>query len=128
VKLFRRKNRDDELVDMNERSPQLGLRYKDLALLGHLSDQGADLNEPRHVIYYCYAPSEAVAQGMAREAEEHGFTAEVKEPFPESHGRWSVVCEVTAATTPDFVRSSDDFFQALADRNDAEYDGWEAGV
>jgi hypothetical protein len=27
-----RKRRDDEPVDMNERSPQLGIRYKDLAV------------------------------------------------------------------------------------------------
>jgi hypothetical protein len=128
VGLFRRKSRDDTAVDINERSPQLGLRYKDLALLGQLADHGADLNAPRHVIYYSYAPSESVAQAMARDAEEQGFSALVKAPFAESRGTWSVVCEITAATTPDFVRSSDDFFQGLADRNDAEHDGWEASL
>jgi hypothetical protein len=35
VRLFSRK-RDDEPVDMNERSPQLGLKYKDLAVLDQL--------------------------------------------------------------------------------------------
>jgi hypothetical protein len=127
VGLFRRKQRDTP-VDMNERSPQLGLRYKDLALLGQLANQGANLTEPRHVIYYCYATSEAVAQTMARDAGEKGFSATVKAPIPESRGQWSVVCEITAVTSPDFVGSSDDFFQDLADRNDAEYDGWEASV
>ena len=41
---------DDEPVDPNERSPQLGLRYKDLAVLGQMMDHGADLTESRHVV------------------------------------------------------------------------------
>ena len=128
VGLFRRKDRDDTPVDMNARSPQLGIRFKDLAVLGALAEQGADLTEPRHIIYYSYAPSEAVAHAMARDAEAKGFTAAVKPPLPEARGQWSVICEVTATTSPEFVVSSDDFFQDLADRNDAEYDGWEASV
>lgn len=57
---------------MNERSPQLGLRFKDLAVLGQLMEQGADLSQPRHVVYYSYAPDQAVAQAMAQEAEASG--------------------------------------------------------
>jgi hypothetical protein len=37
-----------------------------------------------------------------------------------------MVCERHAVTSPDFVREADDFFQDLADRHGAEYDGWEA--
>lgn len=51
---------------MNERSPQLGLRYKDLAVLDQLMKSGADLTQPRHVIYYSYAPTESVAQAMCK--------------------------------------------------------------
>jgi hypothetical protein len=29
---------------MNERSPQLGVKYKDLAVLRHLMERGADLS------------------------------------------------------------------------------------
>jgi hypothetical protein len=125
--LFSRK-RDDEPVDMNDRSPQLGLRYKDLLVVGQLMQNGADLTQSRHVIYYSYAPSEAVAQTMGTEAETKGFAAAVREPLPELPGQWSVVCETHAVTSPDFVRESDDFFQGLADRHGAEYDGWEASV
>jgi hypothetical protein len=39
-----------------------------------------------------------------------------------------VISETRAVTSPDFVRESDDFFQNLADRHAAEYDGWEASV
>jgi hypothetical protein len=47
VRLFGRK-RDDEPVDMNERSPQLGLKYKDLMVLDQLMKSGADLTASRH--------------------------------------------------------------------------------
>jgi hypothetical protein len=125
--LFRRK-RDDEPVDMNERSPQLGLKYKDLAVLGKLMEGGADLTQPRHVVYYSYAPSEETGQEMRAEAETRGFAATVREPLSESPGQWSVICETHAVTSPDFVRESDDFLQGLADRHGAEYDGWEASL
>jgi hypothetical protein len=127
VSLFRR-SRDDEPVDMNERSPQLGVRYKDLAVLDQLMKSGADLSEPRHVVYYSYAPGEGVAQAMRHEAETNGFGASVREPLADFPGQWAVICETHAVTSPDFVREADDFFQGLADRHGAEYDGWEASA
>jgi hypothetical protein len=39
-----------------------------------------------------------------------------------------VVAETHAVTSPDFVRDADNFFQELADRHGADYDGWEASV
>jgi hypothetical protein len=113
---------------MNERSPQLGVKYKDLAVLDSLIKNGADLTSSRHVIYFSYAPSEAAARAMGLEAEADHFTADIREPLPEYPGQWAVVCEKYAVTSPDFVREADDFFQALADRHGAEYDGWEASV
>jgi len=123
--LFRRK-RDDEPVDMNARSPQLGVKYKDLMVLDQLMKNGADLAASRHVVYYSYAASEDVAQAMAREAEAEYWSAEVREPLPKFPGQWAVVCQKHAVTSPAFVRDADDFFQGLADRHGAEYDGWEA--
>jgi regulator of ribonuclease activity B len=127
MRLFRKKG-DDEPVDMNERSPQLGLKYKDLLVLDQLMKAGADLTQPRHVISYSYAPSEDVARAMRDEAEANGYASAVREPLAEYPGQWSVVSEIEAVTSPDFVRDADDFFQALADRHGAEYDGWEASV
>jgi transposase len=89
VRLLRR-SRDDEPVDMNERSPQLGVKYKDLAVLDQLMKSGADLTKPRHVLYYSYAPTEDVAQAIGREAETNGFAASVREPLPDFPGQWSV--------------------------------------
>src|SRR4051812_48435963 len=62
MRLFRRWRECDEPVDLNERSPQLGLRFKDMLVLDQLSKNGADLSQTRHVIYYSYAPGEEVAQ------------------------------------------------------------------
>jgi hypothetical protein len=126
VRIFGR--RDDEPVDMNERSPQLGLKYKDLAVLGQLMKSGADLSHSRHVVYYSYAPSEDVAQAMQQEAETNGFAATVREPLADFPDQWAIVCEKHAIASPDFVRDADDFFQGLADRHGAQYDGWEASV
>jgi Regulator of ribonuclease activity B len=123
-----RKRRTDEPVNMNERSPQLGVRYKDLAVLDQLMKNGADLSESRHVIYYSYAPSQETAQAMQREAEMNGYAASVREPLPKFPSQWAMVCETQAVTSPDFVREADDFFQTLADRHGAEYDGWEASA
>jgi Regulator of ribonuclease activity B len=127
VRLFRR-GRDDEPVDMNERSPQLGLRYKDLAVLDQLMKNGADLTQSRHVVYYSYAPSDEVARAMGSEAEAGGYTASIREAQAEFPGQWGVICQTHAVTSPDFVREADDFFQGLADRHSAEYDGWEASL
>jgi hypothetical protein len=128
MRLFGKKRGDDEPVDPNERSPQLGLKYKDLMVLDQLMKSGADLTASRHVIYYSYAPSKEVAQAMEGEAAEAGWKPEVREPLPDFPDQWGVVCERHAVTSPDFVREADDFFQDLADRHGAEYDGWEASA
>jgi hypothetical protein len=65
---------------------------------------------------------------MAVEAEARSFSATVREPLPQYPDQWPVVCEITTVTSPEFVRESDDFFQALADRHGGDYDGWEASV
>ena len=127
--LFRRRAaRNEALGDPDDRSPQLGVKYKDLALMGQLLEAGADLKEPRHVIYYNYAPSSDVGRTMATEAEIRGFAATVEEPLPKYPGQWLVRCEMTTALLPDFVRDTTDFFEDLAFRHQAEYDGWEAAV
>ena len=65
---------------------------------------------------------------MEREAKDAGWEPEVREPLPDFPGQWGVICERHAVTSPDFVREADDFFQGLADRHGAEYDGWEASA
>ena len=124
--LFRRER---QAVDPNERSPQLGLKYKDLALLDQLTKAGADLDQPRHVLHYLYFTDAASAEAAAADARVNGFDSRVNEPLPEATGHWGLVCEkhgvVTDALT---VRGTTDFFDGIAERHQGEYDGWEASV
>ena len=126
--LFRRK-KDDEPVDMEARSPKSGLKYKDIALMGQLMQQGADLNLPRHALYYLYFGSQEAAEAGAPEARAAGYTCEVREPLAAYPDQWSLVCERPDAVLDIAgVRQADDFFQAIADRHQGVFDGWEAAV
>ena len=126
---FFRKKRDDEPVDMEARSPETGLKYKDIALLGQMLQQGADLTKPRHALYYLYFPSEDVATEAAGDGRAAGYTCEVRVPLPHYPDQWSVVCERPDALLDiDGVRNADDLFQGIADRHGGEFDGWEAAV
>jgi hypothetical protein len=129
VNFFRRKKKDDQPVDMNARSPQTGLKYKDIALLGELMKQGADLTKPRHALYFSYFRSHEAAEHGATEARAAGYQCEVREPMPQYPDQWSLVCERHDAVLDiEGVRAADDLFQGIADRLDGEFDGWEAAV
>jgi hypothetical protein len=127
--LFKRKKEDDKPVDMEARSPQTGLKYKDIALLGQLMQQGADLNLPRHALYYLYFGSRDAAEAGAPEARTAGYTCEVREPLPAYPDQWSLVCERPDAVLDIVgVRQADDLFQGIADQHQGTFDGWEAAV
>jgi regulator of RNase E activity RraB len=128
VALFRRNRRDAEAFDPDARSPQLGVKYKDLLLLDQLMKLGSDLTQPRHVIHFSYAPSPEAQASMAGEARDRGFEVEAGEPLPAYPGDWPVRCEQTVALHPELVRDNTDFFEDLAARHGGEYDGWEAAA
>ena len=120
---------DRRAVDMEERSPKLGLKYKDLMLLGAISEQGGDLSAPRHVVHYLYLPTEPAARAASAELGTQGWSAEVREPLPEYPEQWAVVAEqADAVLSPDFVRDTTDLMEAVASRGQGEYDGWEASA
>ncbi len=125
---FRRKQR--EHVDLEERSPELGIKYKDLMVMHHLTKAGADLEQPRHVIFYLYVPNLDAAQSIAKEANAagYGLRPEVGKPSPEYPDSWPVTCEANAVISPDFVRETGNLFDDLAARHHGEYDGWEAAA
>jgi hypothetical protein len=127
--LFRRKAKSDKPVDMKARSPKTGLKHTDIALLGQMLKGGADLSTPRHAVYYLYFPTEHAAAAGADEAQDAGYTAEVREPLPAYPDQWSLVCErQDAVLSVDNVREADDLFQGIADRLGGEFDGWEAAM
>ena len=126
---FGRKKKDAEPIDPEARSPQLGVKNKDLVLMGQLLQQGADLNKPRHALYYLYFTSRDAAESGAEEGRAAGYTCEVRDPLPEYPGQWSLVCErPDAVLDPNGVNAADDLFQGIADRFGGEFDGWEAAA
>jgi hypothetical protein len=125
----RRKPEDDAPVDMEARSPQTGLKYKDIALLGQLMQNGADLREPRHALYYLYFAQQADAEVGADRARAAGYACDVHPAPGPAEGQWSVVCERPDAVLDiDGVRNADDLFQGIADALRGDFDGWEAAV
>ena len=129
MNLFRRKKKDDEPLDPNERSPQLGVKYKDLQLLGQLMKQGPDLSKARHALYYLYFPSSSRADAGANEGRAAGYTCEIREPLPQYPDQWLLLCErPDAVLDPAGVIAADNLFQGIADRFAGEFDGWEAAA
>ena len=128
--LFGRKKKEDESsIDPEARSPELGVKYKDLLLLGQLLQQGADLPQPRHALYYSYFGSREAAEEGAAEARAAGHSSEVREPLPAQPTQWSLVCERSdAVLDPTRVNAADDLFQGIADQLGGEFDGWEAAA
>jgi len=118
---------DEAPVDMNDRSPQLGIKYKDLVILGQLMQLGADLTKPRHALYYLYFTDRSAAEASAEEGRAAGYVCNVRDPLPQQPDQWSVVCERSdAVLSPTGVNAADDLFQGMADRRNGEFDGWEA--
>ena len=66
--LFRRK-RDEQPLDLDERSPTTGLKHKDLLVLHQLMRAGADLKQPRHTVHYLYFTSPDAARSASHEAQ-----------------------------------------------------------
>ena len=124
-----RGKKDDEQVAMEARSPETGLKYKDIALLGTMMKQGADLSQPRHALYYLYFGSSEAAEAAAVDGRGAGYSCEVRDPLPQYPGQWRLVCERPDAVLDiEGVRRADDLFQGIADRLEGEFDGWEAAV
>ncbi len=126
--LFRKKSKAD-VVDPEARSPQTGIKYKDLGVVSQLVNHGADLTQPRHVLYYLYLPSPESASAAAAEAEARSFETTVADPLPGYPGKWSLRCERRGVVLDtETIRGNGDFFDGLAAKHGGEYDGWEASV
>jgi hypothetical protein len=129
--LFRRKSREPlgpeySPKDLNERSPKLGVRWKDVEVLAQLVKSGADLTQPRHVLYFLYLKTEADAESAAAAARDAGYRVAVDQAV--DGDKWAMTAEIIAITDPPTVIAADDLFQSLADTLEGDYDGWEASV
>ena len=124
--LFSRK-RDRQPVDLEQRSPQTGVKFKDLLVLEQLVRAGADVTAPRHVLYYLYFDGGAEAAAAASDAEALGFDVTLREPAGGDLDNWSLVCERHDYVLDlDVVRDNTDTFEAIAARHAGDFDGWEA--
>ena len=127
--LFKRKKAEEEPIDLEARSQLSGLKNKDILLMGQMAQAGADLNLPRHALYYLYLDSRDAAERAAARGTAAGYLANVREPLPEHPDRWSVVCERPDAVLDiPGVIAADDLFQGIADDLGGEFDGWEASL
>jgi len=105
------------------------LSDRDTAVLDALASAGADLTQPRHVLYFLYFENGDDAAAAAADAKHAGFFAEVSEPLPEYPDQWSLICEKHGLVlTAETVRSNAELFEALASTHQGEFDGWEASA
>lgn len=119
--------RDRRPVDLEARSPELGLKLGDMLVLQQLIEAGGDPHAPRHVIYYLYFDGEAPARAASDEAVAEGFDVDVR--APDASGQWAVVCERHDYVLDlETVRDNSDFFDTIAERHSGEYDGWEVSL
>lgn len=123
-------------ADLDERSQVDGIKYRDLQILGQLTQLGADLEAPRHTVFYSYYPALATATAAADALRAEGFAVAVS-PLPEDFLRehpdapnpWRVVAERhDRALIPDFLRVSVDQCAAVAEEFGGQCDGWECGL
>lgn len=123
------RKKDKETVDLNGRSETLGIKNKDLLVLGQLMQQGANLREPRHALYYLYLPSRDAAEAGAAMAQTAGYTCDVREPHDNQPSEWPLMCErPDAVLDPPGVIAADNLFQNIADQLGGQFDGWEASA
>lgn len=123
-------------AELDERSHVDGVKYRDLQVLGQLTQMGADLKVARHTVFYLYFPAQATATAAADALRAEGFAVTVRplpEDFlaehPENLNPWRVTAaRDDRALIPDFLRDSVDLCGAIADEFGGKYDGWDCGL
>ncbi|MCB2412882.1 ribonuclease E inhibitor RraB [Demequina sp. TTPB684] len=131
-----RRDRPLSDAELDERSQVDGIKYRDLQIVGQLTQVGADIKAPRPTVFYLYFPAHATAMAAADALGAEGFAAAVG-PLPEEYlaehpdapNPWRVTAERSdRALVPDFLREAVDRCAAIADEFGGEYDGWECGL
>jgi hypothetical protein len=122
-------------AELNERSKVDGIKYRDLQVVGALMQQGANLELPRHTLFFLYFPDDATARAVDAEFVRRGFQVrpaqgdtEYRMHIPEARFPFAVIAERhDKALIPDFLRETVDLCEELAAAHGGEYDGWECG-
>ncbi len=132
---FRRERAMSE-AELDEPSQVDGIRYRDLQILGQLTQMGADLQAPRHTAFYLYYPAHVTATAAADALRAEGFAVtvgplpeEFLREYPDAPNPWRVTAErKDRGLIPDFLRDSVDRCTAIAREFGGQYDGWECGL
>ena len=126
--LFRRKPDGEELhfeVVSRTDDPVEGNRQ----VLEQLREQGADLAQPRSTDFYLYLRTREDADAVAEALRAEGYDVRGRPSAdPESERPWLVLASREFAVGEESIEQADAFFNELAKRYDAEYDGWETAV
>lgn len=99
----------------------------DEAVLNRLRANGSDLNKPTHVLFYLYAPTETGAKRLAERGVDAALRAEGR-PSGAGDGTWVCLLQGTFVAAAAVLRQYSARFEALAEAEGGEYDGWEAAV
>jgi hypothetical protein len=130
-----RRDRPMSDAELDQRSQVDGIKYRDLQVVGQLTQMGADLKAPRPTVFYLYFPALATGTAAADALRAEGFRVTVG-PLPEDYlaehpdapNPWRVTAErADKALVPDFLRETVDRCAQIADEFGGEYDGWECG-
>ncbi|MCI0544978.1 MAG: hypothetical protein L0Z49_11125, partial [Actinobacteria bacterium] len=79
---------EDIVVDLTERSPRSGLRWKDLLVVSEVIDSGADMTEPKRLRYLVYFDTKKVADKAASRGRRTGYEVLLAKPENGSSYRW----------------------------------------
>ena len=99
----------------------------DRAVLDALRAEGADLAEPRHVLYFLYFGHLPAARAAAADARAAGWVASVQRRAG-GRGEHRVRCERDIVADEPSVATWSAFFALLATQHGGVCDGWEAAV
>lgn len=98
----------------------------DLATLDQLRHRGADLSQPRHVIYYLFFPDTTRASAAATALAAAGLDAGVREP--ERGSETMVVADETAVVDEAAIGERRALLDGIAAQFGGDFDGWEAAI
>jgi hypothetical protein len=95
---------------------------KDRKTLSALDVAGSDLTKPHPIEFFLYLPNEEAANSAARELDEAGFEAVVKQDRGESS--WLCLATKLIVPSPGAIADERERFERLAAQHRGEYDGW----
>jgi len=99
----------------------------DRRVLAHMRAQGTDFSKSRHVRHFHFFPDETLATGAREEIVANGYEAQqyrsAKDP-----NTWVVLSERTGLVNESEVARERFLMQAMAEKFEGEYDGWEAAL